>query len=147
MSGVTYETVEDEKKIKKSNKNSKPVKQVGAKKFAEESVADDNLPIVKTPSGATRKMTVMEINAFDAKRLGNKYAAFEGIKVYEPNNFKDIERLLELLYEKNELMVHIKKPDELFSQRIIDYLSGAVFVLNMSIDRLEPLMYYIYQEK
>lgn len=119
VSGVTYETVEDEKKNKKSNKNAKPVKQVGAKKFVGENVADDNLPIVKTPSGATRKMTVMEINAFDAKRLGNKYADFEGTKVYEPNNFKDIERLLELLYEKTELMVHIKKPDELFRKELL----------------------------
>lgn len=147
VSGVTYETVEDNKKIAKTKKNAPPVKQVGSKKFVNENVPDKDLPIVRTPSGSTRKTTVMELSAFDAIRLGNQFAAFEGIKVYEPNNFSDVERLLDLIYEKTTLIVNIKKPEELFSQRIIDYLSGAAYVLNLTIEKVGEYMYYIYLKK
>lgn len=67
----------------------------------------------------------------------------KNITVAKPQNFSDIQKLIDNLKSKQGVIVDLSVVRAELAQRMLDFLSGAVYALNGSIDRVENKMYVL----
>lgn len=75
----------------------------------------------------------------------NKKKAFttENVSVICPKSFADIQQLLDSLKLKEGFIVDFESVDASLSQRMLDFLSGAIYSLDGKIEQLKNKMYII----
>ena len=66
--------------------------------------------------------------------------AGSGIIIYEPGTPEDVQALIDRLKLNESAIVNLEKPPAEISQRILDYLSGAVYAVGGSISPIKQGM-------
>lgn len=68
--------------------------------------------------------------------IGNK-----SVTINKPKTFNDIQKLIVRLKSNQGIIVDLSDIDNPLAQRMLDFLSGAVFALDGDIDRVDNKMY------
>ena len=66
--------------------------------------------------------------------------AGSGIIIYEPGTPEDVQALIDRLKLNESAIVNLEKPPAEIAQRILDYLSGAVYAVGGSISSIKQGM-------
>ena len=67
--------------------------------------------------------------------------AVGGTSIIRPKSFKDIENLIDVLKQKRGVVVDLASQDTVLTQRMLDFLSGAIYALGGNIHRIEKRIY------
>lgn len=70
-------------------------------------------------------------------------AGDKNITVAKPQNFTDIQKLIDKLKTKQGVIVDLSAVNLPLAQRMLDFLSGAVYALNGNIDKVDNKMYVL----
>ena len=63
--------------------------------------------------------------------------------IYSPKTFEDVQRIIDHLKRKEPVVVELKSSDREILQRIMDFLSGAVYALSGSIANVNRNIYLL----
>lgn len=61
---------------------------------------------------------------------------YQNLAVYQPTTPEDVEMLIDYLRRKEPAVINLDNVDEYRAQRVLDFVSGAIFALNGSIQRV-----------
>gem|GEM_PF-2902313 len=67
---------------------------------------------------------------------GQEKERFGNIAVYRPKSLTDVERFITFLRDRQPAVANLNDIDENDAQRILDYLSGAIFALGGSVHKI-----------
>lgn len=97
-----------------------------------------------------------DVNNFDKsvmrrrKRIPSKESAYNAdeefnlkMAIYSPKTFEDVQRIIDHLKRKEPVVVELKSADKEILQRIMDFLSGAVYALSGSIANVNKNIYLL----
>lgn len=133
VSGISCETVPEKKKKNKKRSVISSTNSIDG---------DSNMPLVRRANGDVKRATLMEINAFDVEKWGKEYIAYSGAKVYEPQTYEDIKCVLDHIFDREKLIIDLTKLDDFSAQHVIDYVSGACYVLNYNVSFVREGVFY-----
>ena len=68
---------------------------------------------------------------------------YNNINVYTPQNQEEIEKIIYNLQKNEASIINLKGYEKLSLTRVLEFLNGAVFALNASINRLTQDLYLI----
>ena len=68
---------------------------------------------------------------------------YNNINVYTPQNQEEIEKIIYNLQKNEASIINLKGYEKQSLTRVLDFLNGAVFALNASINRLTQDLYLI----
>ena len=63
--------------------------------------------------------------------------------IYSPKTFEDVQKIIDHLKRKEPVVVELKSSDREILQRIMDFLSGAVYALSGSIANVNKNIYLL----
>ncbi len=66
----------------------------------------------------------------------NKVSADTKMVLFEPRNFDEAEEVAKHLKEKRAAVVNLQRLEKQYSQRTIDFLTGVIFALDGSIQKI-----------
>ncbi len=75
--------------------------------------------------------------------LGKNYASF---MVYEPKTADDVQTVIDFLKTKESAIINLDEVDEDISQRVLDFVSGAIYALNGSVHRIAGNIFLLSPE-
>ncbi len=67
----------------------------------------------------------------------------KSVNVRRVRGFEDLERLINMLKSGSGLIVDLSSAPSTLVQRLLDYLSGAVYALDGSVEKLTRTMYIL----
>jgi cell division inhibitor SepF len=65
------------------------------------------------------------------------------VNVICPKNFDELQQLLDSLKKGEGLVVDFENTESALAQRMLDFLSGAVYALNAKIEQIKSKMYIL----
>lgn len=68
---------------------------------------------------------------------------YNNINVYTPQNQEEIEKIIYNLQKNEASIINLKGYEKQSLTRVLDFLNGAIFALNASINRLTQDLYLI----
>ena len=68
---------------------------------------------------------------------------YNNINVYSPQNQEEIEKIIYNLQKSEASIINLKGYENVSLTRVLDFLNGAAFALNASINRLTQDLYLI----
>ena len=71
-----------------------------------------------------------------AGQVSSENLKYGNIAVYRPKSLKDVERFITFLRGGEPAVANLNDIDEEDAQRVLDYLSGAIFALSGSVHRI-----------
>ena len=71
---------------------------------------------------------------------------YQNLVVYHPTTPEDVEMLIDYLRRKEPAIINLDSVDEYRAQRVLDFVSGAIFALNGSIQRVSSNIFLICPE-
>ena len=86
------------------------------------------------------------LTAYDrymASRKPNTLVLDNFSTVYHPKNVADLQRIIALLKAKKGVVIDFKNLSGVTAQRLLDYLSGAVFAIEGKLDKLDDFKYLV----
>lgn len=66
------------------------------------------------------------------------------VLIYEPKTPEEIQSLIDFLKRKEPAIVDLSKVDCKVAQRMLDYLSGAIYALNGDVRRINPSVHIYF---
>ncbi len=79
-------------------------------------------------------------NATDTAR------AMQNFMVYEPRNADDVQTLIDFLKRKESAIINLDNVEPEISQRVLDFVSGAIYALNGSVHRISGNIFLLSPE-
>ncbi|MDD4316013.1 MAG: cell division protein SepF [Clostridia bacterium] len=67
----------------------------------------------------------------------------QDVSTISPKNFGDLQLLLDSLKKNEGLVVDFENTDAALAQRMLDFLSGAVYALDARIEQIKSKMYML----
>lgn len=98
--------------------------------------------IIQTDSRPKKTTVASPISA--KTTIGN--IDYNNINVYSPQNQDEIEKIVLNLIKNEASIINLKSLSKQECQRVLDFLSGAVFALKGTINRLTQELYLITPE-
>jgi len=99
------------------------------------------------PSYPPRKKGVMEVlTGRESERGTDMSAIAPDIVVSYPKSFSDIKVLITSLKGRQPVLANLEKINDASAQRILDYMSGAVYALSGSMQRVEANLFLLVPE-
>ena len=95
-------------------------------------------------SFATPKHEESVVN-FSSKNL-KKGQSCQNVMVYEPQNADDVQTLIDFLKGKEPAIINLDDVDDEISQRVLDFVSGAVYALSGSVHRIASNIFLLSPE-
>lgn len=68
--------------------------------------------------------------------INGKYSQPQKINLFEPRIYSDVKDIATHLMQNQAIVVNFQKMDEVQSKRIVDFLSGTIFAINGTIQRI-----------
>lgn len=72
--------------------------------------------------------------------------AYRNIMVYEPHSSNDVQTLIDFLKTRESAIVNLENVEDEISQRVLDFVSGAVYALNGSVSRISGNIFLLSPE-
>lgn len=82
--------------------------------------------------------------AFGAQYTTTPY--FPNVVVYKPRTPEDVQLLIDYLKQREPAVVNLDGADPLAAQRILDFVSGAIYALSGSVHRIEGNIFLLSPE-
>lgn len=82
----------------------------------------------------------------DAKPQPTGARAYQNFMVYEPKNADDVQTLIDFLKTRESAIMNLENVDEAISQRVLDFVSGAIYALNGSVNRISGNIFLLSPE-
>lgn len=79
----------------------------------------------------------------DKEQYSKKNIDKEKVSVIKPKSYQDIQLLIDSLKQKEGFIVDFEDTEFKLAQRMLDFLSGAIYSLEGSIDILKNKMYIL----
>ena len=74
------------------------------------------------------------------------FGAMSNIMMYEPKNADDVQVVIDFLKTRESAIVNLDDVDPAVSQRILDFVSGAVYALNGRVNRIKGNIFLLSPE-
>jgi FtsZ-interacting cell division protein YlmF len=71
---------------------------------------------------------------------------YQNLVIYEPNTPGDVEMLIGYLKRKEPAIINLDNIEDTRSQRVLDFVSGAIFALNGSVQRVSSNIFLLCPE-
>ena len=71
---------------------------------------------------------------------------FQNFMVYEPRTADDVQTLIDFLKTRESAIINLDNVDEEVSQRVLDFVSGAIYALNGSVHRVAGNIFLLSSE-
>ena len=101
---------------------------------------NDFAPEQRAYSSSQRRMEVPQTEPLTGK---NSYSNF---MVYEPRTADDVQTLIDFLKTKESAIINLDNVEEDVSQRVLDFVSGAIYALNGSVHRIAGNIFLLSPE-
>jgi len=72
--------------------------------------------------------------------------SYSSVIVYQPQTAEDVQTLIDFLKRKEPAIVNLDGATEAFAQRILDFVSGAVYALSGSVHRISGNIFLLTPE-
>ena len=72
--------------------------------------------------------------------------SMQNFMVYEPRNADDVQTLIDFLKTRESAIINLDNVEPEISQRVLDFVSGAVYALNGSIHRISGNIFLLSPE-
>lgn len=102
------------------------------------------LKVLKNGEIPPKKVKNTDKNTYDEYMSHKRLAPPVGrknITINRPKSFDEIQKLIDKLKTKQGVLVDFAETDAALAQRMLDFLSGAVYALDGSIDRVDNKIY------
>ncbi|MBR2989184.1 MAG: cell division protein SepF [Clostridia bacterium] len=76
----------------------------------------------------------------------SSFSPMSNIMVYEPKNADDVQTVIDFLKTRESAIVNLDDVDPAVSQRILDFVSGAVYALNGRVNRIKGNIFLLSPE-
>lgn len=70
----------------------------------------------------------------------------QNFMVYEPKNADDVQTLIDFLKTRESAIINLDNVDPAVSQRVLDFVSGAIYALNGSVHRIASNIFLLSPE-
>lgn len=122
----------------------------GARDFTSDR-RDFSTPQREFSSDLRRDFTAPEQRDFSApqRRREEPFSVqkrFSNFMVYEPRTADDVQTLIDFLKTKESAIINLNNVEEDISQRVLDFVSGAIYALNGSVHRIEGNIFLLSPE-
>lgn len=151
MKGIGFESDEDdikkEKKKKKKEQKEEPVVEVPQEPAAPENTSFDG--------SNYNAFGGVDANSFSAQESsGNDYAPENGISgygtknvvIHRPKTYKEVQGLIDYLKQGESAIMILEGLSQAEAQRILDFVSGAVYALSGSTQRIDGNIFLLTPE-
>ncbi|MDR2201183.1 MAG: cell division protein SepF [Clostridiales bacterium] len=71
---------------------------------------------------------------------------YGNVVIYKPQTPDDVQTLIDYLKRREPAIIHLDGVDELIAQRILDFVSGAIYALNGSVHRVNGNIFLLSPE-
>ncbi|MDR1138915.1 MAG: cell division protein SepF [Clostridiales bacterium] len=71
---------------------------------------------------------------------------YQNLVIYHPSTPEDVEMLIDYLRRKEPAIINLDNVDDVRAQRVLDFVSGAIFALNGSIQRVSSNIFLLCPE-
>ncbi|MCL1944690.1 MAG: cell division protein SepF [Firmicutes bacterium] len=71
---------------------------------------------------------------------------YSNLVIYQPTTPEDVEMLIDYLKRKEPAIINLDHIDDMRAQRVLDFVSGAIFALNGSIQRVSSNIFLVCPE-
>jgi len=71
---------------------------------------------------------------------------YQNVVVYDPKSPEDVQRLIDYLKRREPAIINLNDTDVAVAQRILDFVSGAMYALNGSIHRISTNIFLLSPE-
>ncbi len=80
------------------------------------------------------------------KNITSQGGKYQNCMVYEPKTADDVQILIDFLKTKESAIINLDNVDDEISQRVLDFVSGAVYALNGSVHRVSGNIFLLLPE-
>ena len=87
-----------------------------------------------------------ELNAQPRFTNPNAPRAYQNFMVYEPKTADDVQTLIDFLKKRESAIINLDNVEEEVSQRVLDFVSGAIYALNGSVHRISGNIFLLSPE-
>lgn len=81
-----------------------------------------------------------------APQQEQKPHTFQNFMVYEPSTADDVQTLIDFLKTRESAIINLDNVDPDVSQRVLDFVSGAIYALNGSVHRVAGNIFLLSPE-
>lgn len=83
----------------------------------------------------------------DEAKIGTSGSGkYQNFMVYEPKTADDVQTLIDFLKTKESAIINLDNVDDEISQRVLDFVSGAIYALNGSVHRVAGNIFLLSPE-
>ena len=93
----------------------------------------------RTQMSSTQQTQTQQTTADTARVMQN-------FMVYEPRNADDVQTLIDFLKRKESAIINLDNVESEISQRVLDFVSGAIYALNGSVHRISGNIFLLSPE-
>lgn len=80
------------------------------------------------------------------KEVASENGKYQNFMVYEPKTADDVQTLIDFLKTKESAIINLDNVDDEISQRVLDFVSGAIYALNGSVHRVAGNIFLLSPE-
>ena len=80
------------------------------------------------------------------KEVASESGKYQNFMVYEPKTADDVQTLIDFLKTKESAIINLDNVDDEISQRVLDFVSGAIYALNGSVHRVAGNIFLLSPE-
>ncbi len=92
----------------------------------------------------TQTQTMKQTASFGSKFMSTPY--FPNVVVYEPRSPEDVQLLIDYLKQREPAVVNLDNVEPSAAQRILDFVSGAIYALSGSVHRISGNIFLLSPE-
>lgn len=101
----------------------------------------EEAPLRRETRGVYRGKLGGENNAVRFSGAPEKEKGTGGFLMFTPNSYEDVQEIIDHLKNRESVLLNLKEIKTSTGQRIIDFLSGAIYALNGSIVSVDNGLY------
>ena len=132
---------EEEKPARRQPRRAPAPAPASMPKFQEEEEEEDNYGFGPMTTSAAAPASV-STTSYSAPVLSmNKPASKQEVVLFRPNTFNDITKAADDLCANKAIVVNMEGVDKAMARRVVDFLSGAVYALQGSVNKIAQSAY------
>lgn len=92
------------------------------------------------------RLATFSTDSGEMKNTASESGKYQNFMVYEPKTADDVQTLIDFLKTKESAIINLDNVDDEISQRVLDFVSGAIYALNGSVHRVAGNIFLLSPE-